>query len=91
MIFAAELNEHNVVLNTAVFSDESDVPAGWIAYTADNPASIGGDYVEGFFYSEQPFGSWLRSDGVWLAPVPYPTDGGFYRWDEDSLAWVVVE
>lgn len=23
-------------------------------------------------------------------PVPYPTDGMRYRWDEDTLSWVVV-
>jgi hypothetical protein len=24
----------------------------------------------------------------WVPPIPYPTDGGFYAWDEATLSWV---
>jgi hypothetical protein len=24
---------------------------------------------------------------IWEAPIPYPTDGNFYYWDEDTLEW----
>lgn len=42
------------------------------------------------FYEPQPFESWTlnTSTFLWEAPVPYPTDGGRYRWDENSKSWV---
>ena len=27
---------------------------------------------------------------LWEAPVPYPTDGELYVWDEDRLNWVLI-
>jgi hypothetical protein len=27
---------------------------------------------------------------LWGAPVPYPTDGKTYRWDEDTTSWLEV-
>jgi len=61
-------------------------PSIFIAYTEDNPAVIGGDYVDGYFYALQPFPSWTRSNGQWLPPVPKPD--GLYVWDEETLSWV---
>lgn len=45
------------------------------------------------FIPPQPFPSWLLDEGscLWQPPVPYPSDGQVYVWDEGSLAWVVVE
>jgi hypothetical protein len=42
------------------------------------------------FSTPQPLPSWsLNPDtGKWGAPIPYPTDGFNYIWDEDSLSWV---
>jgi len=42
------------------------------------------------FYEPQPFESWTlnTSTFLWEAPVPYPTDGQNYRWDEDTTSWV---
>lgn len=43
------------------------------------------------FIPPQPFPSWtLGDDCLWHAPVPMPTEGGPYRWDEDAGAWVNV-
>jgi hypothetical protein len=28
---------------------------------------------------------------LWEHPVPYPTDGSIYNWDEPTLSWVKVE
>ena len=48
---------------------------------------------DGAFIPPQPFPSWVlnTSTALWDAPVPYPTDGKPYRWDEDTLSWVEVE
>ena len=45
------------------------------------------------FIPPQPFPSWLLNEEtcLWDAPVPYPTDGKYYRWDENALAWAEIE
>ena len=41
------------------------------------------------FIAPQPFPSWtLDLDADWQPPVPIPTDGKKYRWDEATLSWV---
>lgn len=41
------------------------------------------------FYTQQPYSSWILNEDtcIWEAPTPYPTDGNFYYWDEDTLEW----
>jgi hypothetical protein len=56
-----------------------------------NYAGIGYNYdpINDWFYAPQPFSSWtLDEDAKWQAPVPYPTDGVMYVWDEDTLDWI---
>lgn len=39
-----------------------------------------------------PFPSWTTYDPVlkqWFPPIPYPTDGGQYVWDEEVGGWVL--
>jgi hypothetical protein len=59
-----------------------------------NYAGIGYTYdsINDVFYAPQPYPSWTISAPTWLwqAPVPYPTDGGNYTWDEATLSWVLV-
>lgn len=45
------------------------------------------------FIPPKPFPSWLLDTQtcLWDAPVPYPTDGKMYVWDEATLSWVLVE
>jgi hypothetical protein len=37
-----------------------------------------------------PFESWVLVNGKWEAPVPYPTDGKVYRWNEQSKMWISI-
>jgi len=57
-----------------------------------NYAGIGHTYdtTHDVFYAPQPYPSWTLSQTTWLweAPVPYPTDGKEYRWDETAKNWV---
>ncbi len=47
---------------------------------------------DGAFYTPQPYASWaLDSNYQWQAPVPYPTDGQIYNWNEATLSWDVVD
>ncbi len=60
-----------------------------------NYAGIGFRYDEerDAFIPPQPFQSWVLNEEtcLWDPPTPFPADGGYYLWDEDSGAWVEVE
>lgn len=60
-----------------------------------NYAGIGYTYDEerDAFIPPQPFPSWVLNEDtcLWYAPVPYPTDGKIYIWDEATVSWVEVE
>jgi hypothetical protein len=59
-----------------------------------NYAGIGFTYdaVNDVFIAPTPFPSWVLSQTTWLweAPVPMPTDGKIYGWDEATVAWKEV-
>ena len=59
-----------------------------------NYAAIGYTYdsVRDAFIPPQPFASWLLNEEtcLWNAPTPYPSDGGMYSWDENSVSWIEV-
>jgi hypothetical protein len=60
-----------------------------------NYAGIGFTYDEerDAFIPPKPFESWVLNEDscLWDAPVPYPTDGAVYVWDEETVAWVEVD
>lgn len=60
-----------------------------------NYAGIGYRYDEDrdAFIAPQPFLSWTLNEEtyLWEAPVPRPTDGGPYAWDEESFSWVGLD
>ena len=45
------------------------------------------------FIPPQPYASWLLDEETaqWKAPVDYPTDGGRYTWNEETLTWDVID
>lgn len=51
------------------------------------------DATRDAFIAPQPFESWLLDDETcqWAPPVPYPTDGKPYRWDEENVSWSEIE
>lgn len=44
------------------------------------------------FIPPKPYASWMLDEDTchWQAPIPMPTDGGRYRWNEEAGAWVEV-
>ena len=59
-----------------------------------NYAGIGYTYHADIdaFVAPQPYPSWtLDANAQWQAPVPMPTDGKMYSWDEAAQAWTEVE
>jgi hypothetical protein len=43
------------------------------------------------FHERQPYPSWIlnTSTCLWEAPVPYPSDGNNYIWNEATTSWVL--
>lgn len=88
----------NVVANIEIADDNwvasQPNPSIFIEYTESNPASVGGAYVDGYFYIPQPFPSWSRDgQGNWIAPVekpPKPGPGSFHVWNEESQSWDLI-
>lgn len=59
-----------------------------------NYAGIGYTYdeVRDAFIPSQPYPSWSLDEFscLWVSPIPYPTDGKIYAWDEATQSWVEV-
>ena len=82
----ALLDSDNKVINISQAADDW-IANDWIQYDDKNPAFIGGDFVDGYFYAPQPFPSWTRNEGNWLPPVPMPLDGKYHIWNEELGNW----
>lgn len=75
------------------YAPNSNTPDGGVALRG-NYASLGYVYdaAHDVFYEPQPYPSWILSQTTWTwnAPVPYPTDGKIYHWDEPTKSWIAV-
>lgn len=69
-------------------------PDGGVALRK-NYAGVGYAYDEALdaFIPPKPYPSWLLDTEtcLWQAPVPYPTDGQYYQWDEETGSWLLVQ
>jgi len=50
------------------------------------------DPVRDAFMAKQPYPSWLLNEDTcqWEPPIPYPTDGKQYYWNEETQQWVEI-
>ena len=59
-----------------------------------NFAGVGYTYdaVLDAFIAPKPYPSWLLNTEtcLWQPPIPYPTDGKIYSWNEDTQQWVEI-
>jgi hypothetical protein len=59
-----------------------------------NYAGIGYTYdpQRDAFIPPKPYPSWVLNEDtcLWDAPVPMPSDGNMYQWDEATTSWVEV-
>jgi hypothetical protein len=83
----AVLGDNNKVINVIIVNDDYELNENEIIYTNENPAYIDGDYLEGYFYTLQPYPSWTRFEGNWLPPISEPNKGNWF-WDEQIVNWV---
>jgi len=89
-------NEHR---GQEFLAEDMGLGGTWIQTSYNNNfrkqfAGIGFTYdeVNDVFVAPKPYPSWiLNSNFDWEAPVPYPEDGKYYYWDEDTLSWVEYE
>jgi hypothetical protein len=60
-----------------------------------NYAGIGYTYdaARDAFIPPKPYPSWVLNETtcLWDAPVPYPTDGQHYDWNEETETWETAE
>jgi hypothetical protein len=44
------------------------------------------------FIPPKPFPSWVLNEDtcLWDAPIPMPTDGNEYKWDEEGQQWILI-
>jgi hypothetical protein len=60
-----------------------------------NYAGVGFTYnkILDAFISPQPYASWTLNEEtcLWNPPTDYPDDGLLYEWNEEILAWDLVE
>jgi hypothetical protein len=60
-----------------------------------NYAGIGFTYdsERDAFIPPKPFASWILDEATcqWQAPTPYPTNGFTYDWNEEELAWELLD
>lgn len=60
-----------------------------------NYAGIGFTYdsERDAFIPPQSFTSWTLNEEtcLWNAPTEMPAEGGPFRWDEETLSWVIIE
>lgn len=70
------------------------VQTSYNARIRKNYAGIGYTYDAGrdAFIAPKPYASWLLNEDTcqWEAPVPYPTDGIMYQWDEETTDWKAI-
>jgi hypothetical protein len=56
-----------------------------------NYAGIGYTYDEqrNAFIPPKPYPSWNLNENscLWESPIPYPSDGNQYKWDETTQTW----
>jgi hypothetical protein len=48
------------------------------------------DSTRDAFIPPKPYASWTLNETtcLWDSPIPYPTDGKNYQWDEPTTSWV---
>jgi hypothetical protein len=68
-------------------------PDGGVALRK-NYAGIGFTYDanKDAFIPPKPFESWTLNETtcLWEAPIAYPDDDNFYKWNEETLSWELI-
>ena len=81
--FLKTLTGHNTWIQTSYNGSIRKNFAG-IGYTYDSQRDA--------FISPKPYPSWtlVEENCKWISPVPMPTDGKMYQWDEATINWIEI-
>ena len=75
----------------ATFGSSKWVQTSYNGTFRKNFAGIGFTYdtERDAFIPPKPFNSWILNKDTcrWESPIPYPSDGKIYTWNEDILNW----
>lgn len=87
-----ESEAKGVAFCQSIFPETTWVQTSYNNNFRKNYAGIGYTYdpQRDAFIPPQPYNSWVLVEETcqWTAPVPRPTDGKNYRWDEPTVSWV---
>lgn len=89
--YAARI-ENGIVAQVIVGTPEwaqSRLGGTWVA--SATKVGVGWEQYDGGLRPPAPYPSWTWDGQQWQPPTPMPDDGQFYRWDEASLSWQVIE
>lgn len=90
--------ENSEPLGQAFIADTLGLPGEWrqTSYNGNFRKQYAGigyryDADADVFIAPQPYPSWtLDANHDWQPPTPMPTEGGPWRWDQDTVSWVEV-
>ena len=97
MIKIAACVKDGVIVNVASYDE--DTSQSWLeAVKPDfdeiiiaDDAGIGWTLEKDGLRPPTPYASWTWNSSEWVAPVPYPTNGGRYEWNEEVEDWVAID
>jgi hypothetical protein len=79
----------------ATFGQAKWVQTSYNSNFRKNYAGIGFTYdsERDAFIPPKPFNNWILNEDTcrWESPIPYPTDGELYNWNEVTQTWDLVE
>ena len=77
----------------SLFPDTTWIQTSYNGNFRKNYAGIGYSYdlIRDAFIPQKPYASFVLNEDtcLWEPPVPYPTDGERYTWNEEELEWVL--
>jgi hypothetical protein len=89
---ACKRTSYNTYANIHYDSNTNEPSADQSKAFRKNYAGIGYTYdsQRDAFIPPKPFPSWVLDEFscIWDAPIPMPTEGGPWAWDEDSQSWI---
>ena len=87
-------NEPNAIWKQTSYNTNGGVHSLGGTPFRKNHAGIGYTYDlnRDAFIAPKPYNSWILNETTcnWNAPIPYPTDGQRYSWNEQTLNWTLL-
>lgn len=89
MIYAEIID--GIVVNTIIADADFIATQTEKNYVLCTRGGIGWSFDGTNFIAPNHHSSWILDDnGYWQPPIPEPTDGKEYEWNEAELAWVAI-